>query len=301
MDSLATYRGHYFSLEQLMESLFLYFFFQKWNTHILLLHFENQRNYHNSHPYPFNGKEKDWESGFHYYGARYYWSELLTGWLSVDPMVDKYPGISPYAYCAWNPIKVVDPNGMDTSICYTQTSDNQKTMNYARRHYSYNRPDLLHYCAHGAKDYIRPFGIKETPDETANNMYNHVKDGGTKYNIIVLHSCDVGKGKGCFAEELSNQLPDVLIFAPSDKLAVTDKYDKEYVINNGSWNVYYGGKLVNTCPGSHEDTKALQFIWKNIPTQEIIEQFTQPSVLPISPTIIESNYIQIILKKMHSH
>ena len=47
--------------------------------------------------YRFNGKEKDYESGFHYYGARYYWSEVLTGWLSVDPMMDKYPSISPYA------------------------------------------------------------------------------------------------------------------------------------------------------------------------------------------------------------
>ena len=58
-----------------------------------------------------NGKEKDWESGFHYYGARYYWSEMLTGWLSVDPMSDKYPSLSPYAYCAWNPVKLVDPDG----------------------------------------------------------------------------------------------------------------------------------------------------------------------------------------------
>ena len=58
-----------------------------------------------------NGKEKDRESGFHYYGARYYWGEVLTGWLSVDPMADKYPGISPYAYCAWNPIKLIDPDG----------------------------------------------------------------------------------------------------------------------------------------------------------------------------------------------
>jgi len=61
--------------------------------------------------YTFNGKEKDYESGYHYYGARYYWSELLTGWLSVDPMMDKYPGISPYNYCMWNPVKLVDPNG----------------------------------------------------------------------------------------------------------------------------------------------------------------------------------------------
>ncbi len=58
-----------------------------------------------------NGKEKDWESDFHYYGARYYWSELLTGWLSVDPMADKYPSMSPYNYCAWNPVKLVDYDG----------------------------------------------------------------------------------------------------------------------------------------------------------------------------------------------
>ncbi len=67
-------------------------------------------------PSNFNGKEKDYESGFHYYGARYYWSELLTGWLSVDPMMDKYPNISPYAYCAWNPVRLVDPNG-EEAIC----------------------------------------------------------------------------------------------------------------------------------------------------------------------------------------
>ena len=66
--------------------------------------------------YRFNGKEKDYESGFHYYGARYYWSEVLTGWLSVDPMADKYPSISPYAYCAWNPVKLVDPDGREIHI-----------------------------------------------------------------------------------------------------------------------------------------------------------------------------------------
>ena len=59
----------------------------------------------------FNGKEKDYESGFHYYGARYYCSEVLTGWLSVDSMMDKYPSISPYVYCVWNPVRLVDPDG----------------------------------------------------------------------------------------------------------------------------------------------------------------------------------------------
>ena len=35
----------------------------------------------------------------------------MTMWLSVDPMSDKYPSISPYAYCAWNPVKLIDPDG----------------------------------------------------------------------------------------------------------------------------------------------------------------------------------------------
>ena len=51
------------------------------------------------------------ETGFSYFGARYYDSDILTGWLSVDPLADKYPSLSPYAYCAWNPIRLVDPDG----------------------------------------------------------------------------------------------------------------------------------------------------------------------------------------------
>ena len=63
--------------------------------------------------YTFTGKERDEETGYGYFGARYMDHELMTMWLSVDPMADKYPNISPYAYCAWNPIKLVDPDGRE--------------------------------------------------------------------------------------------------------------------------------------------------------------------------------------------
>ena len=56
-------------------------------------------------------EQRDEETGFGYFGARYMDHELMTMWLSVDPMSDKYPSISPYAYCAWNPVKLVDPDG----------------------------------------------------------------------------------------------------------------------------------------------------------------------------------------------
>ena len=64
--------------------------------------------------YTFTGKERDEETGFGYFGARYMDHELMTMWLSVDPLADKYPSISPYAYCNWNPVKLVDPDGRET-------------------------------------------------------------------------------------------------------------------------------------------------------------------------------------------
>ena len=64
---------------------------------------------------PFSAKERDSETGLSYFGARYYSSDLSI-WLSVDPMSDKYPSLSPYTYCANNPVRLVDPNGEEYRI-----------------------------------------------------------------------------------------------------------------------------------------------------------------------------------------
>jgi hypothetical protein len=32
----------------------------------------------------------------------------------LDPLVDKYPGWSPYNYCLNNPLNIIDPNGDST-------------------------------------------------------------------------------------------------------------------------------------------------------------------------------------------
>jgi RHS repeat-associated protein len=60
--------------------------------------------------YTFSAKEKDAETGYSYFGARYYSSDLSI-WLSVDPLADEFLSISPYNYCSDNPLKLKDPNG----------------------------------------------------------------------------------------------------------------------------------------------------------------------------------------------
>ena len=73
-------------------------------------HFVNEQSSGYFERFTFTGKERDAETGYYYHGARFNSSDI--GWLSVDPLADKYPEITPYHYCHWNPIKIIDPTGM---------------------------------------------------------------------------------------------------------------------------------------------------------------------------------------------
>ena len=68
-------------------------------------------------PRKYNGKE--WVEAFGYdnylYGARDYYA-AIGRFTVVDPFAEKYAHISPYAYCANNPIKYVDPDGREIFI-----------------------------------------------------------------------------------------------------------------------------------------------------------------------------------------
>ncbi len=63
--------------------------------------------------YRFNGKE-DQEGEFGVptldYGARHY-TPSSARWLSMDPLAEKYYGVSPYAFCNNDPVNFVDPDG----------------------------------------------------------------------------------------------------------------------------------------------------------------------------------------------
>ncbi len=70
----------------------------------------------NNEPFKFNGKELDEETGNYYYGARYY-NPKWSIWLSVDPLAEERPGMSPYNYVQNNPLNRIDPTGaLDESV-----------------------------------------------------------------------------------------------------------------------------------------------------------------------------------------
>jgi len=63
-------------------------------------------------PYRYNGKELEAMNGLNQmdYGARRRGAGLPV-WTAVDPLAEKYYSISPYAYCAGNPVNRIDPDG----------------------------------------------------------------------------------------------------------------------------------------------------------------------------------------------
>jgi RHS repeat-associated protein len=64
--------------------------------------------------YKYNGKEFDGTFGLNTYdyGARQH-EPILARWDRIDPLCEKYYGISPYAYCANNPVNRIDPDGQE--------------------------------------------------------------------------------------------------------------------------------------------------------------------------------------------
>src|SRR5690606_35388901 len=70
---------------------------------------EDHLNSYNS-PYKFNAKEFDAETGWYYYGARYY-NPKWSIWLRIDPLAEEFPWQSPYVFTNNNPINFIDPDG----------------------------------------------------------------------------------------------------------------------------------------------------------------------------------------------
>ena len=67
-----------------------------------------------SNRYKFNGKEDQTTGSLNLldYGARMYDGQIGR-WFSIDQLAEKYYSTSPYVYCANNPVRNIDPTGMD--------------------------------------------------------------------------------------------------------------------------------------------------------------------------------------------
>ena len=129
--------------------------------------FVDQRTGSFSSMYTFSAKEKDAETGYSYFGARYYSSDLSV-WLSVDPMSDKYASLSPYTYCADNPVRLVDPNGEEIGNYYDTRGNFIGSDAYNDgKIYLVSNQQGISKDEKGNIVVVNPIDVHELPDKTA--------------------------------------------------------------------------------------------------------------------------------------
>ncbi len=64
--------------------------------------------------YRYCGKERDEETGFYYYGARYY-AAWIGRFISIDPLAEKFPQLTPYNYAGNKPVTGKDLAGLQNT------------------------------------------------------------------------------------------------------------------------------------------------------------------------------------------
>ncbi len=151
--------------------------------------------------------ELDQETGLYYYGARYY-NPQTSIWLSVDLLVEKYPGINPYVYTYNNPIRFIDAFGMEGEDWYK----NKKT---GEVEWFEGNLDIKGY-KHLNYDYV------ETVTDADNNTTIIKYDGDTKSS----YKYNIETGKFVFLKNYdnSNMLEDGFSKIANPVLHFTDQF-----------------------------------------------------------------------------
>ena len=81
-----------------------------------------QRRYDGGTKEQYSGKERDKETGWDYFGARYY-NPSIGRFNGIDRFADKYPYFSPYQYAGNNPMSFIDVNGDSLKVTGAEEED----------------------------------------------------------------------------------------------------------------------------------------------------------------------------------
>jgi len=155
--------------------------------------------------YKYNGKELQDELGLNWYdyGARNY-DPALGRWFSPDPLAEEFPERTPYNYVYNNPIRMIDPTGMEGETWDNDYKINKKTGEITKIRDTDDEFDRLYATDEKGNidNNVKPLKInkKDASDNTlisevANNEADHYKNTGqdtepvnTKHNYGVSTS-----------------------------------------------------------------------------------------------------------------
>ena len=225
--------------------------------------------------YKYNGKEYDTMHGLNTYdyGARQYDGTKIV-WDRMDKYCEKYYNINPYVYCAGNPIRFIDPNGMEVRDGVgPYCADDRNSKALAKDLAAHNDPNSIMIVAHGVYEnenfrFATSIDIQTYNPSTKEWNHNLISDGkqldsflsansktwkdykngkiSAKDLHIVFYSC----GSSAVVTEMSKDkaFKDVTFIAPDRKVRVTPDAsihvgdNTKHGYKEGKWHTIKNGK-----------------------------------------------------------
>jgi RHS repeat-associated protein len=220
--------------------------------------------------YKYQGKERDDETGFYYYGMRYY-AAWLCRFVSIDPLQFKYPHYTPYQYAGNKPVTFIDLDGEEESDIKKDEKQqngiiliNKSTGKYLE---TYTSETISGYS-------IRAIAGWEYDDLKQDNMLNekNILDASVEVTIdIEKISADIAKlEKGLIRTVYEENVPieqslfigfDMTnnlitsVFLPSEKNTNNETESGNYVLTSSGTPVYRNNTnfIILASMHTHED------------------------------------------------
>ena len=211
-------------------------------------------------PYKYNGKELDKMHGLNTYdhGARQN-DPILARWDRIDPLCEKYYSVSPYVYCANNPINSFDPNGKEVLNKFDLNREQERKATEIFINKVNDQHNSIMLFAHGAGngngivlqdgEYLASaYDLERFLDNNSETWKNRFVTGDEV--SIVFFSCETGDD-GKFAQTISmdETFQNIKVIAPADVVTIYEDGTAS-VDNNKTWVEYVNGQKSNNYNGS---------------------------------------------------
>ena len=178
----------------------------------------NQQTTSYDERFKFTGKERDAETGFDYFGARYYIPDY-TIFSTVDPLTDENIELSSYMYCEGNPIRYIDPDGKGV---FPSAKELREAGEQAMSNPDY-QPGVggTTHCNQGAQA-INAMANDRSVTGRANDMYKYLSDENNATSLTQTEALHYAQqGVVVFASYYNNQKNGhghIAVVAPTDDL-----------------------------------------------------------------------------------